>query len=471
MNKKQAVSKGRNMPNARTLAARLLVRWQGTDAARRTSLSSLVQEEAAKLPLSEDRGLLAEIVTGSVRWLRLLTAVVDSRLKKPEKIPLVVKGVLLTAIYQILFLDRVPGFAVVNEAVKTVKKLKASWASGLVNAVLRQILRECEQGGRSGVVDGAVKGARNSADEVAIRESYPTWMVKRWAGQHGMEVTERICRAGNSYPVLSLRVNTLKISRQEAVKLLEDAGIKVEISTISPHGVILPGFRGNPAGLPGFSQGFFQVQDQSAQLVSLLLQCASGHKILDMCSGLGGKTTHIAEITGDTAKVDAWDTNKKRLAQLEENARRLGISSINILSESDFEAFKRGSDGVYHRILIDAPCSGLGVIRRHPDIKWNRQPDDIKRLAGVQLGLLDTASGLLMPGGLLVYSVCTNEPEETADVIEKFLKKNGGWRVVSAGDLDVDIPAEYLTQEGFMSILPEEDGPDGFFACVLSRNV
>ncbi len=466
INSAPASSKGHVSP--RVIAARIFARWGSIKPDRRPQLNTLLQEELGRPSAAlstEDRALAGEIVTGSVRWLRLLTTVVDSRLKKPAKVPPIVKAVLVTACYQLMFLDRVPPFAIVNEAVKAAKKVGASWASGLVNALLRRLIREMEGGGKTHVVELATEGARGPADSVAIRLSYPTWMVRRWIDEYGIEQAEAICRAGNCPPPLNLRVNATKLTRLEALDLLEGSGIGAEESMLSPHGLIFPEFRGNPAAIPGLSEGLFYVQDQSAQLVTLLLQCQKGQRVLDMCAGLGGKTTHIAELTGDEAVVDAWDTSEKRLSQLKANAERLGLHSIRVLSETEFRA--REGERTYDRILVDAPCSGLGVMGRHPDIKWNRQKDDIKRLSGLQTDLLEKAASMINPGGRLVYAVCTTEREETQEVVERFLASHGGWRHVPVESVSVPVPAKYVSDEGFLRIIPEENGPDGFFAAIL----
>lgn len=451
----------------RVLAARLLSRWQGIEASKRPGLNTLIQEEAQKIPVSrpEDRALLAETVSGSVRWLRLLTRIIDMRLKKPGKIPPVVKALLVTALYQILFLDRIPAFAAVNEAVKATRACGAAWASGVVNALLRQAQRDMEKGGADALISSAAGQAGDGVDKLATLLSYPSWMVERWVDQHGIQTAEQICRAGNRRPPLVLRVNRLKTSREQAVRLLENTKIHAAVSQISPDGIILHGFRGNPAGIPGFAEGWFQVQDESAQLVSLLLQCHGNNRILDACAGLGGKATHIAEITRDKVLIDAWDTSPRRLGLLKKNASRLGLKSINILSSHDLQAMREAGKPVYDRILVDAPCSGLGVIRRHPDIKWNRKPGDSSRLAATQASILDETAPLLKPGGILVYAVCTTEPEETLEVSEKFLNTHAGW--IPA---DMDLPwldKRYLTAEGFLRILPWEGGPDGFFAAAF----
>ncbi len=481
-----AVSKG---PGPRVIAAKLLARWQALKSEKRPALNTLIQEAAAGIPVqetrypartgehagsgkaSEDRALMGEIVTGSIRWLRLLTLLSDSRLKRPDKVPPVVKSILVSAIYQLLFLDRVPAFAVVNEAVKAARSCGASWATGLVNAVLRGIVRDMQSLGRDGLTERAAKGAGSAAEAMATAMSYPTWMVKMWMEQFGMEAAQAMCLAGNSRPPVTLRVNRLKVSRSLSAEMLRDSGIEALTSEISPDGLILPGFRGNPAAIPGFDKGMFQVQDESAQLVSLLLDCQAGQRILDACAGPGGKTTHIAENTGDQAHIDAYDISGRRLGLLKENARRLGHSSIHVLKKQEFDSMRQCGEPVYHRILVDAPCSGLGVIRRHPDIKWNRSPEDIRRLAEIQGSILKETAPLLKHGGIMAYAVCTTTHEETVEVVQKFLKQHASWQALRADRVMPGLHRRFLIDEGYLRILPVPDGPDGFFAALFTRNM
>ncbi len=461
--------------NARILAAKLLSKWQETSASDRPPLNILIQNAAGHIPAGalEDRALLGELVTGTIRHLRLLTVIADSRLKKPAKLPAIVKAIIITALYQLLFLDRIPAFAAVNEAVKACRCCGAAWASGLTNAVLRRILRDLDNHGRNALIYEAAQPEKDAMECLAIIHSYPTWMVNRWGQQFGMDTAEQICRAGNQHPPVTLRVNRLKISREKAIEEIGMAGIHAVASALSLDGLILPDFRGNPASIPGFEKGYFQVQDESAQLVSLLLNPRPGDRILDVCAGLGGKTTHIAEITGDKAHIDAYDTSRKRLKLLAENISRLQLTSINILDHTDFQE-KKASPPVYDRIMVDAPCTGLGVIRRHPDIKWNRIPEDSDRLSETQLRILADTAPLLRSGGTMVYAVCTTEDKEGGEVAKKILELGAGsWELVRVDhtipDIDLNICHRYVTDQGFLRILPEPQGPDGFFAAVFRK--
>ena len=426
--------------------------------------------KAGSLSCPEDRTLLVELVSGSVRWLRLLAFIIDQRLDRPAKIPLPVKSIMIVAAYQVMFLDRIPPFAAVNEAVQSVRNMGVSWAAGVVNAVLRQIARDMENQGRNSLISKAAENIADPCEKLAITTSHPSWIVKRWVASRDLEIAGLMCRADNVLPPLILRVNRLQVSRRHALETLLASDINAGCSVIAPDGILLPGFRGNPSGIPGFDKGWFQVQAESAQIISLLSACKPGHRILDACAGLGGKTTHLAEITKDAARIDAWDTNSERLRLLKENAARLKLDSIRILSSGSFEKIRERAAPVYDSILVDAPCSGLGIIGRHPDIKWNRKPEDIPRLADIQLEILQAVAPLLKPGGSMVFSVCTTEAEETVDVMEKFLADQPAWSIVPACRMLPWLDSGYFTPEGFFCITQQEGGRDGFFAALLRRN-
>ncbi len=470
--KKQGAGDRKPPRSVRVVAARILNRWKSLEPARRPPINIMIQEAAARElghNPPNDRALLGEIVTGSVRWLRLLDRIVCSRLDKPGKIPPEVRAILFTACYQLIFLDRIPPFAAVNEAVTAARQCGAGWASGLVNAVLRRILRAYQAHGMEGIVSHAAKRARDSAERMAIQESFPNWIVRRWIERHGLETAVSMCRASNAPPHFTLRVNRLASGRGEAEALLAGHGIAAARSELAPDALVLENFRGNPSRIPGFEKGWFQVQDESAQLVSLLLQPEPGQSILDACAGVGGKTTHIAELAQDRASIDAWDSDRARLGLLRENAVRLGTGSISVLEESSFARLKSEGKPVYDRILVDAPCSGLGVIRRHPDIKWNRMPEDVPRLAELQKEILEDVAPLLKPGGLLVYSVCTTEPEEGVGVVDEFVASRHGWQIEPAGSVLSWLPASLFNTRGMLRIVPGAATADGFFAALLRK--
>ncbi|NIA08828.1 MAG: 16S rRNA (cytosine(967)-C(5))-methyltransferase RsmB [Nitrospiraceae bacterium] len=456
--------------NSRQLAASILLRWEAIPPTRRPPLTEIIGDFIKdRSSLSErDSALVREMVFGVVRYLRLLDWHIDSQLiSKKKRLSGPVRAHLRLGAFQILFLDRVPCRAAVNEAVSGVRLAGHAWASGLVNAVLRRLAERRDALGLEGAQSCEDTGGLGVVERLAIQTSHPTWMVKRWIDRYGLEEAQTICRTNNIQAPLTLRVNTLVITRDEALRSLARQGIAANPGRYAPESIMLQDYRGSPGRIPGFRQGWFQVQDEAAQLVSYCLAPRSGEIILDACAGLGGKTTHIAQLMGDQGIIEATDKKRARLRLLEENQKRLGIRSISCIPYESFKARHSDLKGRYHHILVDAPCSGLGVIRRHPDIKWNRTLASLLGLAREQNLLLSTLAPLVRPGSTMVYATCSLEPEETMEVIERFLFTHPGWGVISASD-SLPGPARTLVdKKGFLVHFPCPGGPDGFFAAVL----
>ena len=455
---------------ARQLAALILLKWEAISPARRPALAKVAEDFIRARPswAEKDRALVREIVFGVVRWLRLLDWHIDSQLtSKKKRLSSSVRAHLRLGAFQILFLDRIPCRAAVNEAVSGVRLAGHAWASGLVNAVLRRLSERRDALGLEGARICGDAGGLEAVERLAIETSHPSWMVKRWVDRYGLEEAQTICRANNIQAPLTLRVNTLVITRDEALRSLARQGIDAIPGQYAPESIMVQDYRGSPSGIPGFRQGWFQVQDEAAQLVSYCLAPRSQELILDACAGLGGKTTHIAQLMGDQGIVEATDKKRARMRLLEENQKRLGIRSISCIPYESFNARYSDLKGRYHHILVDAPCSGLGVIRRHPDIKWNRTLASLLGLAREQNLLLSTLAPMVRPGGTMVYATCSLEPEETREVIEEFLSTHPGWGIISASDLLPGPARTLVDKKGFLVHFPCPGGPDGFFAAVL----
>lgn len=465
--KKTRQPQGR-VPSARELALNALNLWEAHPEGDRNPLDALAEGVLSSCPgISErERRFFRALVYGVVRHRLLIDFLLDRFLDNPGKIPLKLRNVLRCALFQVVFMDRVPASAAVNEAVKLVRLTGLHWAAGLVNAVLRQAARRHE--GLVGLVDQECRRELfdDNSEFISISTSHPLWMVKRWVDRLGEEAALSLCNADNMQAPLTLRVNTLSCTRDAALRLLSKKGINARPCRYSPDGISLSSFHGSPAHIPGFSEGVFQVQDEASQLVSFMLAPVYGMKALDLCAGSGGKTTHLASLSGDGAEIVATDKNRARLGLLEENLERLRIKSVQVV---EFEKFLAGTvPASFDRIMLDAPCSGLGVIRRRPDIKWNRYLQDIGRLAGLQRELLGKAAGMCGTGGILVYSVCTVEPEETTAVISDFLDNCPGWELMDAADL-MPSGASSLVRDGFLFTSPVEHDTDGFFAAAIKR--
>lgn len=360
-------------------------------------------------------------------------------------------------------------FAAVNEAVNAVRTLGCSWAGGLVNAVLRKVSTS------SHVIPGddaffEKRCAKNFLNCLSVFSSHAHWMAKRWVHQWGRKTAISICLENNLRPPLSLRVNRLKTTRAELLSLFEEHAIKAEKGYVSPDSLLIKDYRGRVEKLPGFSEGLFQVQDESSQIASMLLNPRPGLRVLDICAGVGGKSSHIAALMENTGLLICSDTSMKRLERLRENASRLGMTLMEPLPLAQARQMIRSSHIRFDRILVDAPCSGTGVIRRHPDIKWTRTPGTLEGLVKIQQNLLQEASGLLGPQGILVYSVCSLEKEEGETLVENFLRTNEGFHVLRADTIIPGLPGDMVTREGFFRTLPGICGMDGFFSAVITRN-
>lgn len=411
----------------------------------------------------EDRRLTNAIVFGVLRWRRRLDWIIRQKTERPvDKISPDIRNILRIAIFQMLFLDRVPDFAAVNTSVEMAKRLVSVKSSRFVNALLRNTLRKPPSDINTILPDDPIAA-------LAISQSFPDWLIHRWVNRFGMDETRRLCEAMNQIPPVTIRTNTLRASRQALREMLDEICEKVFATEYGPEGLSFYGLSKSIDQLSPFKNGFFQVQDEAAQVVSHFLSPRPKETILDACAGLGGKTGHIAQLMGNTGKVFAIDKDMDKLKRLSGEMKRLGITSVNIWQmDLDRPQWQKLPD-TFDRVLLDAPCSGLGVIRRNPDIKWATGKKNPDRFAGHQLSCLASVSQQVAPSGLLVYAVCTMEPEETDGVIEKFLRTHPQFDLVTdtfglSGNLK-----NIIDSEGFFRSLPHIHHMDGFFAARMKR--
>jgi len=401
-----------------------------------------------------------ELAYGVIRHLLTLDHILSFYIKESgQGVTPAIRDVLRLAVYQMGYLDKIPERAAVNEAVEAAKKSGGRGAAGFVNAVLRSYLRNP---GKVRYPDP--KAAPYSC--LSLEYSYPEWLAKRWVGRVGFDEASALMAAGNATPPLTLRVNTLKTDRDTLVRLLGEAGIGCSPTTYAPYGVTLE--TGSPVTeLPGYKEGLFAVQDEAAQLVPLLLSPKAGDRILDACAAPGGKSAHIAALAGGEVKVVAMDIGLDKTRVLTENIRRLGASNVMpfIADAGAPLPFKDHFDST----LLDAPCSALGVIRRRPEIKYARLEKDIKRLAALQARMLRNLALAIRPGGVLVYSVCSTEPEEGELQVEGFLKEDVGFVLEDARAFLPLGAGELVTEGGYMRTWPHLQGTDGFFAARLRK--
>ncbi|MBX9912415.1 MAG: 16S rRNA (cytosine(967)-C(5))-methyltransferase RsmB [Pseudomonadaceae bacterium] len=429
--------------NPRLAAARALA----AVLAGKASLNSALPQQLDKVAV-RDRGLTQELAFGTARWQPRLSALAAKLLQKPFKnADKDVEALLLVGLYQ-LFYTRIPAHAAIGETVACIDKLKKPSLKGLLNAVLRNAQR-----------DGAALLIELEHDPV-VRTAHPRWLQKSLKASWP-EHWEAICAANNAHPPLILRVNRRQSSRAAYLAELQQCGIDASACQFSADGIVLSQAC-DVTGLPGFAAGHLSVQDEAAQLAAELLQLAPGQRVLDACCAPGGKTCHLLEVEPQLAHVVAVDLEAKRLQRVRENLDRLGLSAE--LVAADGRAVDTWWDGqLFQRILLDAPCSATGVIRRHPDIKIARQAADIAPLATLQGELLDALWPTLEVGGILLYATCSVLPEENSLNIAAFLARTGdASELPISGDFGV-------TQAHGRQLLPQEHGHDGFYYAKLTK--
>jgi 16S rRNA (cytosine967-C5)-methyltransferase len=371
-----------------------------------------------------------------------------------------VLAILRVALFQMLFLTRIPPSAAVHSAVESAKAMAGPWVAPFVNAVLR---RAGSQHSAVGYPDRKIMPVQS----LAIEASCPEWLVARWVERYGIQATADLCASINRLPPLTLRANTLKASRNEILASTRSSAVEAAPTGVAPDGVIINGLKASLCDLDAFRRGWFQVQDEAAQLVTLLLDPQPGDTVLDACAGRGGKTGHIAQLMKDRGSLVALDQSTARLSQLRDEMRRLGVSMVSICEADLMQPDACNSLRPFDRILLDAPCSGLGTMRRNPDIKWSAQEKDLKRHRGVQTRLLQQVSAWLKPGGTIVYSVCSPEPEETVEVVEAFISKNPEFQVDREAERLPEAMRSMIDSHGFLQTYPHLSYMDGFFAARL----
>jgi 16S rRNA (cytosine967-C5)-methyltransferase len=367
------------------------------------------------------------------------------------------------ALYQIYVMDRVPESAAVNEAVKQAATLKQKYLVRFVNGILREVCR------RKHLIPLPDRET-DLVSYLSISYSYPPWLVRKWIRELGEDPAERLLEAGNRVPNVHVRVHTMRIGRTSLISELEKEGLKAKPTTYSQEGIVIEGSVGSVSRWPYFKKGLFQVQSEAAQICSHLLHPRPGQRILDLYAGLGGKTTHLCQLMEDQGSIIAIDKDHCRLLSLCENKNRMGLKHIApIVADADSELtalFNRSFD----KILIDAPCSGLGVLCRHPDGKWNRKESDIQRLAHLQGRSLDKALSLLRRRGKMLYVTCTVSREENEGVVQAFLERNPNVTMVDLRPYAPGRAIELIDAEGFFRCLPHVHGLDGFFAALFRRH-
>ncbi len=409
---------------------------------------------------SADRGLVTELVYGSVRRARTLDALIDQLgKKKAHQQPPDLRTIIHIGLYQLRYQQRIPPSAAVNTTVELAKENGFKGLTGVVNGLLRQYVRL----------------AANSADplqllqepvqRLGVLHSFPDWIIQMWLEQLGVEETQQLCEWLNQSPTIDLRVNPLRVSTEEVEAAMQSAGVDVRRVPHLPQALRVIGGTGTIQHLPGFNEGWWTIQDSSAQLVSHLLDPHTGEVVIDACAAPGGKTTHIAELMADEGKIWACDARASRFKKLQENAQRLQLKSIQICTgdSRNFTQFTNSAD----RVLLDAPCSGLGTLHRRPDIRWRITPATVQELSVLQEELLEQAATWVKPGGVLVYATCTLHPQENENVIQPFLERHSQWQIEPP--LLNSFLTAFSTPQGWIKVWPHQYQMDGFFMVRLKR--
>jgi len=437
----------------RGLAVKILNRVDRTDA----YLDKLLEIEIKNSSLSgADKSLLFEIVHGVTRWQGridwILTGFYKGQFSKA--IPNV-KNALRVALYQILFLDKVPDYAAVNEAVEFVKKLQGQTAADLTNAILRNIIRNKE----------SIRYPNPDEDIINYYSAYyshPSWLVKRWINRFGKEEAEKLFLANNSKPSLMIRVNNLVTNIDELKSLLNKVELKFTEGKFLKEFIRI-NILTNITDWEYFAKGYFSVQDESTGFPIKLLDAKPNLRVLDLCAAPGGKTAFIAHEMQNTGEIIALDKFESRLNILNKNLTRLKVTNVKTIAIDALEF--EDSEG-FDRVLVDAPCSGLGTLTKKPDLKWKKDLGDVRKIANIQMDLLKKGASLVKPSGYLVYSTCTIEPEENFEVIKKFLEENPNFELVKNHP---SIHPSVIDENGCIATLPHVHGLDGSFAAKLIR--
>lgn len=438
---------------ARAKAVRILSRFERSDS----YIDKLVEKELRYNNLNQmDKALLTELVNGVIRWkLKLDWALVGFYIGDYLKCLNVVKNAMRVGLYQIMFLDKIPPPVAINESVEIVKKIQGEKTAGIVNGVLRNILRNMD----------AIRYPNKSGELAyyfSIIYSHPKWMVKRWIRFFGEEETEKLLIENNKRPYIPLRVNTLNKKTEDIIKQLEEEEFNYQLSSYHENSILLSNIRMNISQADNFKNGSVTVQDPSASLAVRLASPKPGNNVLDLCSAPGGKAFYMAELMKNQGRIIAVDKYIIKLNHIIEGAERLGFNIIETLQEDALNVdFKEQFDLVF----LDVPCSGLGTLSKKPDIKWKREVEDIFNIAKSQRRILENGAKHVKPGGVLLYSTCTIEPEENEENIKWFLEKNKDFRL----DRAENYISEHVCKDGFMKTYPHIHGIDGAFAARLIK--
>lgn len=442
--------------NSREIALKILNEVTEKDAYSNLSINKNIGRSVSDLDASFIRELVYGVLENKIYIDYVIRSFSKVRLKRIEP---VIMNILRIGIYQMLFMDRIPDSAAVNESVNLAKIYANKGSHGFTNGILRNISRNKD---KIELPDKSKDGIKY----LSVKYSHPEWMIERWKRQFNFPFAEELVKANNKRPKLNIRTNTLKISRDELIERLEARDLVCKKTSYARDGIIIE----NPVNIINieeFKEGLFQIQDESSMLVSQIMDPKEGSLVVDVCSAPGGKTTHLAQIMNNKGTVLARDIYDHKLKLIDENSKRLGI---DIIKTEEYDATKLDKSLLEKAdyTLVDAPCSGLGLIRRKPDIKWNKKESDIDSVKQLQLEILETSSKYVKKGGRLIYSTCTIDKEENINLIKRFLSENDDFELVDFKDL-VDNSDEIVKEKGYLELFPHINHTDGFFICKMVK--
>jgi 16S rRNA (cytosine967-C5)-methyltransferase len=448
-----------NKKSPRAISLEILNRTEQTDRHPDDLLNDAFERYRHLTPL--DRAFLTELTYGVFRWRGKLDWIIRHFSEVPfEKIELEILNILRLGLYQIFHLTKTPVSAAVNESVELVKPIRGKGGAGFVNAILRSALREKE-----GIP--YPDAHRDPAFSLSVIQSHPLWLVQKWIKEMGVEEALKICAFNNRISALTLRTNTLKIKQPDLIEKLRERGLSPSPCSVSEEGIVL---RNPPpiSELPFFKEGVYTIQDEASQLVTPILDPKPVERILDACAAPGGKTTHMAQRMENKGEIYALDLNKEKLSLIEEGCQRLGIRIVKTL-KGDAACSLPIPEGLeFDRVLADVPCSGFGTLRRNPDLKWRKGPEDIGRLSEVQFSILRNISSYVRKEGILVYSTCTVFHEENEDVIGEFLREDPEFQLDRIEGILAERCRPFI-KDGYFKTFPPQDDMDGFFVARLRK--
>lgn len=446
-----------SLDNPREIALKVLYEVDVNNAYSNISLKRNLNHAFLK---SVDRAFVTQLVYGVIKNKSRIDWIISQFSKTPiKKMSPWVLNILRLGIYQMIYLDKIPQSAAVNESVKLGKRYGHKRIGGFINGILRNISRASKE--------DLQPDQKNTINFLSIYYSHPKWMVEKWLKEYGKDFTVDLLKKNNEVPSISIRTNTLKISRKNLMELLQKEGIMVRKGQWCPESIIIENVS-NIEKNKYFQKGLFQVQDQSSMLVAHVLDPKENQLVIDVCAAPGGKTTHIAQKMNNTGKIIARDIYDHKLSLIKQNIDRLDIANIKL---ENYNALEFDSDlaGQADRVLLDAPCSGLGIIRRKPDLKWNKCSEDIQEITTLQYKMLENATKYLKKGGILVYSTCTINADENFNIVRKFLERNPLFRLIPITAISQRMKEHKEIEKGYFKVFPNIDSIDGFFISKIQR--